>query len=163
MTIAALAISFRRCSESRSTEHVVDADIVDALTARSMGAFGVDAADPAKTQQQSLRLDTVVASPIPAARFWLLASLLALATAAAGLWELGIFNWKEFLEFIRDPEHKRLLYHAVFVTSIVVDRLILALLKRVPPRARFFLDLTSLCNPTIAAVQIERGIAPLLE
>lgn len=158
MTVAALAISFRRSSDFRTAETVVDTDIADALTARSMGAFGVGGGEP-----PSPRFENVVATPVPAARFWMLASLVAMLTAVAGWWTYGSFNWREARDYMRDVENKRVLYHVIFGSSLIVVPWILALFTRFAPRARFFLVILTLCILILAAIQVWLGILLLFD
>jgi len=158
MTMAALAISYRRSSDFRTTETVADADIADALTAQSLGAFGVNAGET-----HAPRMDMVVVVPVPAARFWMLASLVAILTAVAGWWSYGNFNWREAWDYLRDPYNKRVLYHVIFGTSLIVVPWIFALFTRFAPRARFFLMILTLCILGIAAVQVWLGILLLFD
>lgn len=156
MCFAALAISYRRSSDFRTSEHVVDTDIADALTARSMGAFGVN-------ETPAPHIEHVVAVPTPAARFWMLASLVAVLTALAGWWTYGSFNWREAWDYVRDVEHKRVFWHVVFGGALIVLPWIFALFTRFAPRARLFLMLLTLCVLGVAAIQVWLGILLLFD
>jgi hypothetical protein len=99
------------------------------------------------------------------ARFWLLAFLFALGTAAAGLWMTGDWLLKEG---VREPiEHRtwmtRLFLHVVMGTSIVVFTLLLALISRVSRRGRGITVFFALLLLIAVAVQVWLGILLLFD
>ena len=75
-------------------------------------------------------------APRPAARFWLLTSLAAIAAALCGIWTVGIWDPSDFWEHVSatdpdGPEITRLMAHFVAGSAIIVLPLILALVWRV--------------------------------
>ena len=116
---------------------------------------------------------------VPAARFWLLAFVLALSTALGGLFVLArdadVFTQmdnqpkqipKLLWEQIKpEPGEKvnRLLAHAVSGTAIVVLPIILALLARFAPRERIILALMTICLIAAVSAQVWLGILLLFD
>ena len=87
----------------------------------------------------------------PVARFWLLAALLAIATALAGWWTLAtrsnVWNVNDLFHQVLDPTKEgnyRRAIHGVFTAGIIVLLLTLALLTRLAVGRRIVLALFSL-------------------
>jgi hypothetical protein len=93
---------------------------------------------------------------IPAARFWLLALLAGLATAAAGLWQVHIWKWPDLQSLLKTEN--RNLYHAILGSSIIVLTLLLAIIARFARRAKFVLATFSLLLLIAIGLQIYMGI-----
>jgi uncharacterized membrane protein len=104
----------------------------------------------------------------PAARFWLIGSLLALAAIASGFWFGGyLMPWPWIIDrdhltraihHINDPKRAREGLHIVFGGSILVLTLILALLTRFAPRSRVFFTAFSFLLILVMAAQIWIGV-----
>jgi uncharacterized membrane protein len=118
--------------------HVLFAGLTIAM---AMGALGLsirrlstrDAVQPAPTERDThdvaysdspaLQVKLiVVGEPVYPARFWLLAAVLGLATAAAGVWVAG-WTWDQLQPLLGQP---RDLMHIVLGASIILLALILA-------------------------------------
>lgn len=105
---------------------------------------------------------------VPAARFWLLAALVALGAIASGLWFGGFFEpWPKIidqshlrtsLQNIKDADRAREGLHIVFGASILVLVLALSLLTRIAPRSRVVLSAFSVLLVLAMAGQIWLGV-----
>jgi uncharacterized membrane protein len=182
--------------------HMVAAGLVSALAAVSVGlsfrkisaayalvddrtanAAGHPTADPAArtpatfvTMARTFNPDIeVTIHPfVPAARFWLLTSLLALATAAGGLFVLGrsasIFtdsgwNPKQTFELFKKQlppprdwkKPSRQFTHAVTGGAVVVLPILLAGMARFAPRKRLLLAIVALVLVVALAAQVWLG------
>jgi uncharacterized membrane protein len=113
--------------------------------------------------------DEIPVTPrVPAARFWVLAALLAIGTIASGLWFGDFFrSWPKIIDMdhlrrslmrIKDPDRAREGLHIVFGVSILVLTLVLALLTRLAPRSRVFLGGLSLLLILVMAAQVWVGV-----
>ena len=115
----------------------------------------------------------------PAARFWLLAFVLALSTALGGFFVLArsadVFTQMEdqprqipklLWEQIK-PDHgekvNRLFAHAISGTAIIALPLVLALLARFAPREKIILTLVTFCLIAAVAAQVWLGILLLFD
>jgi hypothetical protein len=115
------------------------------------------ASDPAPAQAT---VPKAVALPerVPSSRFWILAALLGLATAAGGLWVGGIGSWELFVNTVRNDENRRDTAHIIFGVSIVVLTLILAAVTRWGTRRKLFMSLFSLLLLLAVAGQVWLGV-----
>jgi len=105
---------------------------------------------------------------IPAARFWLLTALVAIAAIASGLWFGDYFApWPKIIDrahvqraiqHIQDSKDAREGLHIVFGASILVLTLLLALLTRFAPKSRVFLSGLAFLLVLVMAVQIWLGV-----
>jgi hypothetical protein len=104
----------------------------------------------------------------PAARFWLLASLLAIGAICTGLWfgdYLLPWPWiinrehiQRAIKHIPDATRAREGLHIIFGASILVLMLILALLTRFVPRSRVILSAFALLLVLVMAAQVWLGV-----
>jgi hypothetical protein len=108
----------------------------------------------------------VLVSPTPAARFWLLACLVAALTAGGGYYLLarGYENWN-VQELWRDAikVNTRRLAHVIAGAAIVVLPLVLAMLARWAPRAKWLLIPVSLLLVVAVAFQVWVGVLLLFD
>jgi hypothetical protein len=93
---------------------------------------------------------------VPAARFWLLALLAGLATAAAGLWLIHVWKWDDLVAELK--AENRNLYHSIIGSSIIVLTLLLAILARFARRAKFALAFFSFLLLIAIGLQIYLGV-----
>ena len=115
----------------------------------------------------SLVTPGMVLRPVYAARFWVLATLFAVMTAAAGLWMTGDWRLDALIQPFRsdrmDVARDRLFWHAAFGVTIVAASLLLALSTRVFRRARFITSLLILVVLAAASLQVWMGILLLYD
>ena len=105
---------------------------------------------------------------IPAARFWLLAGVAAVAAIASGLWFgdyfaplPGIIDRAKIvaaIHHVQDSKNAREGLHIVFGASILVLTLLLALLTRFVPKSRVVLSLLAFVLVLAMAVQVWLGV-----
>lgn len=148
-------------SESNYQSAVADAD--EGITDRDSLAFPPGPEPVTSHERQSVlpRNPSLTIPPqplpvIPAARFWLLALLAGLATAAAGLWQVHIWKWPDLQSLLKTEN--RNLYHAILGSSIIVLTLLLAIIARFARRAKFVLATFSLLLLIAIGLQIYMGI-----
>lgn len=141
------------------------------------------AADPLTEDPARDRVDRITASIAPHAvadvavvtpprvypgRFYLAASILALATAFFGFWSVMELKFtgeafRQNFDLLRDPEHKRLLMHAIIGVLIVITPLVLGVWTSVGRNQRFIpLALTAAAVIAIG-LQVWFGIAMLYD
>jgi hypothetical protein len=110
---------------------------------------------------------TGVVESVPAARFWLLLFVGAIATALVGAWALArghqTFDPKELWKLITADGSMRRLAHVITGGSIVVLPLLMALLARIARRSRAILGLFSLLLVAALAAQVWFGILLLFD
>jgi hypothetical protein len=108
----------------------------------------------------SVQVDmTVVGPPAPPppvypARFWLLATLVGLGTAAAGLWVSG-FTYEELLPALSQP---RVRAHVILGLSILVLTLILTAVTRWGPGRKWTMTFVATLLFAAVAGQVWMGI-----
>jgi hypothetical protein len=113
------------------------------------------------------RLDVIDRSRVPSARFWLLAALFALLTAALGWWLLagheGVQNmldvagmWNGQIKI-----YPRRMFHAIAGVSILLLSLLLSVIAAVAPRNRGLIFVVSLLLIAAVAAQVWLGILML--
>lgn len=91
----------------------------------------------------------------PPARFWILALILALGTAAAGLWSERMWDWARAQSVL---ERHRALAHALGGSAIIVLSLLLAIATRFARRRGWLLGVLSLLLILAVAAQIWLGV-----
>jgi uncharacterized membrane protein len=110
--------------------------------------------------------------PVPAGRFWLLATLAAILTIFGGLYIGGFLVWPRGVDWgaaktavldINTPGQRRIAVHIVFAASILLLTLILAILARWAPKARVLLGASTLVLVMIMAAQVWMGILLLYD
>ena len=110
--------------------------------------------------------------PAGAARFWVLAALVAILTILGGLYIGGFLIWPGGVDWsaaktavldINTPGQRRMAVHIVFGASILLLTLILAILARWAPKARVFLGASALILIMIMAAQVWMGILLLYD
>lgn len=108
----------------------------------------------------------------PSARFWLIASVLAVLAIVSGLYIGGfllgdrVFDWpalKSEVSHLRSYYHNRVALHVIFGSGILVLSLILAVLGRWVPRRRFMLGSVAALLVLAVAGQILLGVMLLLD
>jgi hypothetical protein len=110
---------------------------------------------------------------VPAARFWVLAAVVAICAIASGLWFGGFIEpWpkvidqgalRSSLQRIKDSDHARMGLHIVFGASILVLVMAMALLTRFAPRSRVILSGLSLLLVLAMAGQVWLGVLLLYD
>jgi hypothetical protein len=96
----------------------------------------------------------VIAEPVHAGRFWILAIVLALLTATAGVWVAG-WSWGQIKPLLAQP---RDLAHVSLGAAIVVLGLMLAALARWGRGRRWWLALVASLLVAVVAGQVWMGI-----
>jgi uncharacterized membrane protein len=110
---------------------------------------------------------------VPAARFWVLAAVVAIGAIASGLWFGGFLEpWpkvidqaglRSSLQLIKDSDHARMGLHIVFGASILVLVIAMALLTRFAPRSRVVLSGLSFLLVLAMAGQVWLGVLLLFD
>jgi uncharacterized membrane protein len=104
---------------------------------------------------------------LPVSRTWLLATLLAVGTALAGVWTLvgteGLRHPDVGMTVKMVKSTQRLLLHAVSGTAIVVVPLLLALVTRVSRRPKVMLTLLGLILVLAVSAQVWLGVLLMLD
>jgi uncharacterized membrane protein len=110
---------------------------------------------------------------IPAARFWVLAAVVAICAIGSGLWFGGFLeSWpkvidqaalRSSLQSIKDSDKARMGLHIVFGASILVLVLAMALLTRFAPRSRVILSGLSFLLVLAMAGQVWLGVLLLFD
>jgi uncharacterized membrane protein len=107
-----------------------------------------------------------------AARFWLLAAVMAILTILGGLYIGGFLIWPGGLDVpalktaivdINTHSQRRMGAHIVFGSSILALTVILAILARWGPRARFMLGVCAMVLIAVMAAQVWMGILLLYD
>jgi uncharacterized membrane protein len=165
LAAAALGLSIRRAVTA-------DTVIVQRISRTNVAASGgrEDAIKPISLLQAlNDPGDEIPVGPrVPAARFWVLAALVAIAAIASGLW-FGDYlaPWPRIIDrahvqraiqHIQDSKNAREGLHIVFGASIVVLTVLLALLTRFAPKSRVFLSAFAFLLVLVMAVQIWLGV-----
>jgi hypothetical protein len=99
---------------------------------------------------------TVAFRPVPTSRWWLLAALFGLGTAAGGLWVANVWDWPH-LRAMLEAENRNL-WHSILGSSIVVLSLLLAITTRVARKNKWVLSFFSLLLLIAVAGQIWLGV-----
>jgi uncharacterized membrane protein len=163
--MAALGLSLRAANVARA----VIVEPIDELSdlAVSYGATPVRPGRPDALVGGTARVDVVGRSRVPSARFWLLAALFALLTAALGWWLIvdheGVNNAFNFMGIWSEQiqPYRRRMLHAIAGVSILVLSLLLATIAATAPRAREIIFLVSLLLLAAVAAQVWLGILML--
>jgi uncharacterized membrane protein len=100
---------------------------------------------------------------VPAPRFWLVTALLALLTAAGGLWVVEPSSVQEAIDYLRNPDFLRPLAHSIVGASIVVLSLILAMITRWGPRRKVMLSIFAALLVLCLAAQVWLGVLMLFD
>jgi uncharacterized membrane protein len=155
---AALGLSIRKITQGPPTTQV---DFIAQALGPPPTLIGGDAPD-------TLIADPIdVATPrIPASRFWMLAALVGLLTAAAGYWTIAIHMntwslndlWNAVIKI-----NQRLLAHTIAGVSIIVLAVVLAILARWAPRRPWILAIFAVLIVAGIAAQIWFGILLLFD
>ncbi len=134
----ALGLSFRAASHSGADLFVN----IHPSQAHYAAAFVPHAAVPT-----DFDVPRITYHQVPSARYWLLGSLLVIATALAGLWAIAVitdtWSWRAIYDTVvqldahQRPEPTRRFAHAVGGAAVVLLPLILALAARFSPRRGF--------------------------
>jgi hypothetical protein len=116
-------------------------------------------------------METIVIAPVGPivypGRFWLLAALLVLLTAGAGLWSvIDVFtgnaltnNW----QVIQKPIYRRLFLHAILGVTLLVLPLLLAIFVRFARKQRGFSAFLLFLLVVVVGLQLWFGIALLFD
>lgn len=134
LALAALGLSIRAISAGAGT---TTAQPVPGDAPQMMDAPQTDASAQAYLADVRAALQEPSTGEVPSTRFWLLAVLAGLATAAAGLWVAKLFNWHDLKEEIE--ESPRILAHTIFGVSIIVVALVLTIQSRWGKRSKLML------------------------
>jgi uncharacterized membrane protein len=156
--LAALGLSIRKITQGPPTTQV---DYIAAALGPPPTLIGGEAGDAVIADP----LD--VATPrVPASRFWMLAALLGLLTAAAGYWtiarQMNVWSLNDLWNAVI-REHVRLLAHTIAGVSIVVLAIILAMLARWAPRRGWILTIFAVLILACIGAQIWFGILLLFD
>src|SRR5207237_5821015 len=104
---------------------------------------------------------------LPVARTWLLATLLALGTAVAGVWTIlgtdGLRRLDLNTLVVMVKSSQRLLLHSASGIAIVVVPLLLALVTRVSRRPKVMLTLLGLVLVAAVSAQVWLGVLLMLD
>lgn len=152
LAFAALGVSLRGNAAANDPNTRYDTDIASAFSSQPAPYPQVRPALPPHYQTQDPAVAAALRPPkAPRARFWLLAALLAIATALTGWWTLAHFSetwdinrlWQLVMNE-SDAGGKRRMAHFLTGTGIVVLLLVLAVVSRLPFARRFLVLLLSL-------------------
>jgi hypothetical protein len=165
MALAALGVSFRRWSwRPPAPSEAEQAEVARRLepgAAPARPPIGAGVYVPTTARQEA------VAPVVRPARFWLIACLLAVATAVVGIWVSDDWKLDSLLTPLRDrprlPELQRMFYHVVFGLSIVTLTLLLAIITRVTRRAKAVTLIFALLLVLATAAQVWLGILLLFD
>lgn len=154
IALGALGLSLRAISAGPGVPHV------DHI-AHALGP-------PELAESESESREELIRQRVPAARFWMLAFLVALLTALAGAWVLsrGYETWdpKVLWQAVSDRDQSdgktltRRLAHVGAGSAIIVLPLFLAIFARVAPRAKFILLLLALLLLAAIVAQVWLGV-----
>ena len=166
LALASLGLAIRAITATRpradwDIAHPGDLDLAEALNERT-GEIGMPPAQREITTSELPTADTPV-KIVPAARFWLVTTLIALLTAVAGVWTMGIWNMKEMLKELQESDHNRAMAHVIVGVTIVVLTLILAILARWAKRNKPMLAIFALLMILALAAQVWLGIQMLFD
>jgi uncharacterized membrane protein len=165
LAAAALGLSIRR---SVTTETVVVQRVPPTYISAEAGREGTVKPISLLQALNDPGDEIPVTRATPAARFWLIAALLAVLAIGTGLWfgdYLLPWPWvinrdhlQRAIRNIPDRKQAREGMHIVFGGSILLLMLILALLTRFLPRSRVLLGLFSLLLVAVMAAQVWLGV-----
>lgn len=155
---AAIGLSFRSIAEAREA---LEPHPTEIPVAQIPPVSAAELTAPAASDDQiatALRGEVMLVLPpphYPPARFWLLAVLLGLLAAVAGLWLAEAWTWAEIKETL---ENSRDLAHGILGTSIIVLSLILAGIARWSRRSSAVLSVFTMLLILAVAAQIWMGV-----
>jgi uncharacterized membrane protein len=167
LALVSLALAIRAITATRApTDWELgsspgDLDFANALNERT-GEVGMPPAQREITTSD-LPTDDRPVVVVPAARFWLVTTLLALGTAVAGIWTMGIWVPKDFLDELRNENHNRALVHVIVGVTIVVLTLILAILARWGKRNKLMLTIFAVLMVLAIAAQVWLGVLMMFD
>ncbi|MGH7176226.1 MAG: DUF2231 domain-containing protein [Tepidisphaeraceae bacterium] len=157
----AIGLSIRAACQ---TTPIVDGDDLAAALASPMEP-------PPVHREHTARPDRPVSRAlVPPARFWMLALLLSIATAAGGWWAMARSGERQLTDFVglwdvvRDPAQNsgaaltRRVAHLGAGAGIIALVLLLALVTRLAPRSRFFLGILILVLLACVVAQVWFGV-----
>jgi len=140
-----------------------DPDAVAALAVEQSNAEGAIAADAAPGMHDPGTWPGPHVPPaVPAARFWVLAALLALLTGVAGLWMVDTWTWAKVRGTLEGAEI-RPKAHVVLGAAAVLLPLLLAVVARWWPRKKVLLGTLSGLLLLAVAAQVWVGILLMLD
>lgn len=160
LALAALGLSLR----AMATASVSDPEVAGARDLLSMETSQRGAADIDMLRSFKPNAEVTVGEKIfvPASRFWILASLVAILTSAAGWWVLASAaeTWRigTLLKLVGDHDMRRRLVHVLIGGGIIVLPLLMSALALWAPRQKALLALGSLLLVLLVAAQIWFGI-----
>jgi uncharacterized membrane protein len=165
MAAAALGLSIRRAA---TTETVVVQRVPPTYISAEAGREGTVKPISLLQALNDPGDEIPVTRTTPAARFWLIAALLAICAIFTGLWFGGfLLPWpwiidrgqiQRAIKHIPDAKRAREGLHIVFGASILVLVLILALLTRFVPRSRVILGAFAFLLVLVMAAQVWLGV-----
>jgi uncharacterized membrane protein len=166
LALASLGLAIRAITATRpradwDIARPGDLDLAEALN-ECAGEVGMPPAQREITTSELPTDDTPV-KIVPAGRFWLVTGLVALLTAVAGVWTMGIWNMKDFVEELKESDHNRAMVHVIVGVTIVVLTLILAILARWGKRNKVLLGIFSLLMVLAIAAQVWLGVLMLFD
>ncbi|MEO6435897.1 MAG: hypothetical protein ABIP55_09065, partial [Tepidisphaeraceae bacterium] len=171
MAMAALAASFRRANVLNDVDRNYPprpddlSDFTAAFGARPATPSLDPSGRPERFSRPGIPEDDLDDS-VPGARFWMLAFLLALLTAACGAWMFLSGIGVPLADLPRDLQviwrddifaHRRRLLHVLSGVAIIVLPLILAMIARWAPRQRWAMFLIALWLLSAVALQVWLG------
>jgi uncharacterized membrane protein len=181
LSIVALGLAIRNATARPATMDDMD-DLAAALSPQPSD-------DPFLPAEQRARLADTAIMPalrphyLPASRFWMLAALVGVLTAAFGIWVLAraanynILDYRGIWEQIRNPlqlngaseglegslQLTRRLAHVIAGSSIIVLTLLLAIFTRIAPRKKAFVMFLGLLLLATIAAQVWLGTLLLFD
>jgi uncharacterized membrane protein len=177
IALAALGLSIRKITQEppvTQVDHIAaalggPATLIGGEADDFGGAGGAEHLPPAASADP---ID-VAAPRVPASRFWLLATLLGLATAACGAWVLAnlckTWSAKDLWQFVADRDQNggamitRRLAHVIAGVSITVIPIFLAGLARWTPRQKWLLTIFTVLLVAAIAAQVWLGVLMLYD
>jgi uncharacterized membrane protein len=170
LALVAIGLSLRAGAQARLTVEPTPelSDINSALNPNLRPATPYDPVPSATTAAQLNALDDATVKidvkRVPTARFWILAALVGLLTAATGWWTLAYYSdeykldklWESVANKDAAGGYRRLA-HSITGVSIVVLMLILAVVSRMRSGRRFIFSLFTLLLLLAVASQVWLG------
>jgi len=99
-------------------------------------------------------------------RFWLVSGVLAVGTALAGIWVVGLWQPMAFYDFLtqkHENDQWRPVLHAIFAMSILLLIVLLGTLSRWFPRRRFFMGVLTTLLIMAVVLQVWTGVLMLFD
>lgn len=107
------------------------------------------------------KVTVMTPAPTASARWWLLGALVAIGTAAAGLWFANILKWQtlrdEFKNSWQTPNFHRMAAHASLGAGIIVLALLMALIGRVARKSKLLFAFFALLTLAVIGSQVWVG------